>query len=50
MPMTTMADREKELRSLLEKFAAHPEKAFTEERARAAVLRRMFAAQEKEGA
>lgn len=47
MQKTTMADREKELRDLLAKLAEHPDKAFTKERARVAVLQEQLAAREK---
>lgn len=50
MQTTTRADRENELRNLLDQIAAHPEKAWTAERERIAVLQRMLAAQEKAGA
>lgn len=50
MQETTHADREKELRDLLDRISAHPEKAWTAERERVAVLQRMLAAQEKAGA
>ncbi|WP_427969139.1 hypothetical protein [Altererythrobacter sp.] len=46
MQNTTAADRKKELRELLDQIAAHPEKAWTAERERVAVLQRMLAAQE----
>ncbi|WP_136694447.1 M20 family metallopeptidase [Alteraurantiacibacter aquimixticola] len=47
MQETTIEDRKKELRSLLDQIEAHPEKAFTEERKRVAVLQNMLAAHEK---
>lgn len=47
MQETTTADREKELRTLLERIAAHPEKAFEAERERVAVLQRLLGAHEK---
>ncbi|MEL6878126.1 MAG: hypothetical protein AAGL68_08530 [Pseudomonadota bacterium] len=47
MQKTTHADREKELRELLAKLEAHPDKALLEERARVAVLQNMLAAREK---
>lgn len=50
MQETTLADRKKELRDLLDKLEAHPEKAFPEERARVAVLQKMLAAHEKANA
>jgi len=40
---TTMQDREKELRSLLDQMAAHPERDWAEARERVAVLRTMLA-------
>ncbi len=42
---TTIADRERELRDLLDKFQAHPERAWRAERERAAVLQRLLAAE-----
>jgi len=47
MRETTIADRERELRELLDQIEAHPEKAFAAERKRIAVLQRMLAAHEK---
>lgn len=47
MQQTTHTDRENELRNLLDQISAHPEKAWTAERERVAVLQRMLAAQEK---
>lgn len=47
MEQTTHADREKELRGLLDQISAHPERAWTAERERVAVLQRMLAAHEK---
>ncbi len=47
MQKTTHADREKELRILLDKLEAHPDKAYPKERARVAVLQNMLAAREK---
>lgn len=47
MQETTQADRERELRSLLDRIAEHPDKPWTEERARVAVLQTMLAAEEK---
>ena len=41
MRETTIADRERELRELLDQIEAHPEKAWTAERQRIAVLQRM---------
>lgn len=49
MQDTTLADRKKELRDLLDKLEAHPEKAFPEERARVAVLQKMLGAQARAG-
>jgi hypothetical protein len=45
MQETTMEDRRKELQSLLDKFEAHPERDWTEERRRAQVLREMIASE-----
>jgi len=42
MQETTRKDREKELRSLLDQMAAHPERDWSEERQRVAVLREML--------
>lgn len=50
MQDTTQADRERELRSLLDRIAAHPDKPWTHERARVAVLQTMLAAEEKASA
>ena len=50
MQQTTHTDRENELRNLLDQISAHPEKAWTAERERVAVLQRMLAAQEKASA
>ncbi len=47
MQETTIDDRKKELRNLLDLIEAHPEKAFTEERKRVAVLQNMLTAHEK---
>ena len=47
MRETTIADRERELRELLDQIEAHPEQAWTAERERVAVLQRMLAAHEK---
>ena len=47
MRETTIADRERELRELLDQIEAHPEKAWTAERQRIAVLQRMLGAHEK---
>ena len=43
MTETTKADRERELRALLDLIEAHPERAWTAERRRIAVLQRMLA-------
>ena len=42
MQETTMADRESELRSLLAQMDAHPERDWSEEKLRVAVLRQML--------
>jgi len=42
MQETTMEDRKKELRSLLEQMEAHPERDWSEEKERVAVLREML--------
>lgn len=47
MQETTIADRKKELRTLLDRISAHPEKPFSEERKRVAVLQGMLLAHEK---
>jgi hypothetical protein len=47
MQPVTMHDREKELRNLLDQIEAHPERAYTEERKRVAVLQNMLLAHEK---
>jgi len=44
MTETTIEDRERELRTLLDRIEAHPERAWTEERRRVAVLQRLLAA------
>jgi len=44
MTETTIEDRTRELRTLLDRIGAHPERAWTEERRRVAVLQRMLAA------
>ncbi|MGX7896446.1 hypothetical protein [Tsuneonella sp. HG222] len=44
MDTITRADRERELEGLLARIAAHPEHDLTEERERAAVLRRTLEA------
>lgn len=45
MQPTTMEDRRKELRSLLDQMQAHPERDWTEEKRRVNVLREMLTAQ-----
>ena len=50
MQITTRADRERELRNLLDRIAASPDKAWTEERARVAVLQTLLASEEKASA
>lgn len=45
---TTTADRERELASLLDLIARQPERAWSEERRRVAVLQRMLAADRAE--
>jgi len=47
MQETSLADRHKELRDLLDKLEAHPERAYPQERARVAVLQKLLAAHEK---
>lgn len=47
MQTTTDADRKAELRGLLDKVAAHPERSWSAERERIAVLQRMMGAKEK---
>lgn len=42
---TTMEDRERELRALLERIGAQPEREWGEERQRIAVLQRLLAAE-----
>lgn len=49
MRETTLEDRRKELEALLEKFREHPERAWTQERKRAQVLREQIASHEKVG-
>ncbi len=44
MTETTIEDRQRELRALLDRIEAHPERAWSEERERVAVLQRMLAA------
>ncbi|MCB2079261.1 MAG: hypothetical protein KDE55_16390 [Novosphingobium sp.] len=46
MQPTTMEDRQKELRTLLDQMQAHPERDWTEQKKRANVLREMIAAHE----
>ena len=46
MQETTIEDRKHELRQLVEQIEAHPERAWTKERERIAVLQRMLAAHE----
>ena len=46
MQPTTNDDRRRELRRLLDEISAHPERAWTEERERVAVLQRLLAAEE----
>jgi len=45
MQETTMEDRRKELESLLDQMKQHPERAWTEERKRAAALSQMLASE-----
>jgi len=45
MTETTIEDRKRELRSLLDQIEAHPERAWTRERERVAVLQRMLLAE-----
>ena len=45
MTETTIEDRQRELRSLLDQIEAHPERTWTRERERVAVLQRMLAAE-----
>jgi len=47
MQQTTLADREHELRELLDTLEAHPEKALPQHRARVAILQEMLAAHER---
>jgi hypothetical protein len=47
MQDTTIEDRKKELRTLLDRIEAHPERDFAEERKRVAVLQGMLLAHEK---
>ncbi|MCB2089278.1 MAG: hypothetical protein KDD98_10695 [Sphingomonadaceae bacterium] len=47
MQAVTHADREQELRSLLDQLSAHPEKAWKQERERIAVLQRQLASEAK---
>lgn len=46
MQEVTRADREQELRQLLDKVSQQPNRPWTDERARIAVLQRQLAAQE----
>ena len=46
MQPTTDQDRQRELRRLLDDISAHPERAWTAERERVAVLQRMLGAKE----
>lgn len=46
MPETTMEDRSRELRALLDAIEAHPEKDWSKERQRVAVLQSQLAAAE----
>jgi len=50
MNETTIEDRQRELRALLDSLAAHPERAWSEERQRVAVLQRLLAAEQAESA
>lgn len=43
--VTTLADRELELASLLRQIGAHPERAWPDERRRVAVLQRLLTAE-----
>ena len=45
MTETTIEDRTRELRGLLDRIEAHPERAWEEERRRVAVLQRLLAAE-----
>lgn len=47
MQETSLADRRKELRDLLDMLEAHPERPCPQERARVAVLQKLLAAHEK---
>ncbi len=47
MQETTLADRERELRELLDTLEGHPEKELPQHRARVAVLQEMLAAHAK---
>lgn len=47
---TTIEDRERELRALLERIGAQPERDWLEERRRVAILQRMLAAEHAAGA
>ncbi len=46
MQQTTLEDRKKELRTLLEQIEQHPEKDWSEQKKRVAVLREMVAHEE----
>ena len=46
---TTPADRRRELDGLLHRISEHPERSWTDERARAAVLQRLLAADRAPG-
>ena len=50
MQGTTLEDRKKELRRLLDQMSAHPERDWTKERERVAVLREMVFAAEARSA
>lgn len=47
MQETTQADREHELRELLDTLEAHPEKSLPQHRARVAILQEMLGAHER---
>lgn len=47
MQETTTADREQELRTLINQIEAHPERSWTEQRKRVAVLQSQLASHEK---
>jgi hypothetical protein len=46
MTETTTEDRQRELRALLDRIEAQPERAWSEERQRVAVLQRLLAAEQ----